>query len=99
MRAVLLVVPLLLAATAHADDFCKQKGTPIDLDVKDADVQDVFRLLADSAHINLVVSDEVTGKVTLKLKHVAWPQVACTVAKLEHLALSFDQGILLVTKR
>jgi len=82
-----------------ADDICKQKGAPIDLDVKDADVQDVFRLIADAGKVNLVVSDEVQGKLTLKLKRVAWQAVACTIAKLEHLTLSYDQGVLLVTKR
>jgi type IV pilus assembly protein PilQ len=100
VRAVLLVA--ILGTAAHADDdFCKgaKHGAPIALDVKDADVQDVFRLLADTGNVNLVVSDEVRGKLTLKLDRVPWQSAACAIAKLEHLALSFDQGILLVTKR
>ena len=97
MRAVLLLA--LLAAPAAADDFCKHRGAPIDLDVKDADIHDVFRLIADVAKVNLVVSDEVAGKVTLKLKRVPWQSAACAIAKVEHVAISFDGSVLLVTKR
>jgi type IV pilus assembly protein PilQ len=99
VRAVLLVA--MLASGARADDLCKgaRRGPVIALDVKDADLQDVFRLLADTANVNLVVSDEVRGKLTLELHRVPWQSAACAIAKLEHLVLSFDQGILLVTKR
>jgi hypothetical protein len=97
VRAVLVIA--MLAGTASADDLCRRtaKGPMLDLDVKDADLQDVFRLLADTANINLVVSDEVTGKVTLKLKRVRWEQVACSLAKLHHLVLDVEHDVLMVT--
>ncbi len=99
MRAVLLVA--LLASPAAADDLCRGplRGAPIDVDVKDADIHDVFRLITDVAKINLVISDQVAGKVTLRLKRVPWQSAACAIAKLEHIALSFDGNVLLVTKR
>ena len=101
MRAVLVVAILACSASAHADDLCRRapRGPVLDLDVKDADIQEVFRLLTDAAKVNLVVSDEVTGKVTLKLERVRWEEIACSVAKLEHLALELDRNVLLVTKR
>jgi type II secretory pathway component HofQ len=74
-------------------------GAPIDLDVKDADIHDVFRLLADVGHVNLVVSDEVTGKITLRLKHVAWDAAACTIADMKHLDITVQDNILLVKPR
>jgi hypothetical protein len=46
-----------------------------------------------------VVSDEVSGKVTLRLKRVAWDLAACTIAKVHHLAIALEDGVLLVTKR
>jgi type II secretory pathway component HofQ len=98
MRAALLC---LFVSTAHAGDICvpgaPHRGTVIDLDVKQADVQDVLRLLVDTAKLNLVVGDEVTGKVTLHLVHVAWDAAACAVAALHHLRMTLDDGILLVT--
>jgi type II secretory pathway component HofQ len=97
MRAALLC---LLATTAHAGDLCvpgaKHHGKAIDLDLSHAEVHDVLRLLADTANVNLVVGD-VTGKVTLKLKQVAWDAAACTVAALSHLRITLDDNILLVT--
>jgi type II secretory pathway component HofQ len=98
MRVALLC---LLVSTAHAGDICTpgavHRGTVIDLDVKQAEVQDVLRLLVDAAKLGLVVGDTVTGKVTLHLKRVAWDAAACTVAALHHLRMSLDNGILLVT--
>jgi type IV pilus assembly protein PilQ len=93
----------LLAGTAHADrDLCapgaKHHGTPVDLDLVHADVRDVLRMLADTANVNLVVSDDVDGKVTLKLKRVPWDTAACTIAALQHLRVTVEDNILLVRR-
>jgi hypothetical protein len=72
-------------------------GRPIDLDVKDADLQDVFRLLSDVGHVNIVVGDNVAGRVTLRLKHVPWDQALDTIATAKGLAVERDSGIVLVT--
>jgi type IV pilus assembly protein PilQ len=47
----------------------------IDIDVREADVQDVLRLLAEVGGFNLVVDPGVACKATLKLTQVPWPQV------------------------
>jgi hypothetical protein len=39
-------------------------GTPISLDFKDGDLQDIFRLFADISGLNVVVNPGVSGKVT-----------------------------------
>jgi len=99
LRALLIVT--IACSTAWADgDLCargaRHHGAPIDLDLKNADLHDVFRLLADTGHVNLVVSDEVSGKVTLRLKRVAWDAAACTVAAVKQLTITVDGNILLV---
>jgi len=100
MRALVLVA--ILAGAADARPMCgpnaKYHGAPLDLDVKDADVHDVYRLLADIGRINIVVADTVQGKVTMRLKHVPWDQVACTVAAVHKLLVTIDDNIVLVTK-
>ena len=80
-----------------------RRGTPhrgalVDLDVKDADIHDVMRLLADVGNVNIVVADSVQGKVTLKLKRVAWDLVACTIASVHKLQVTAKDNIVLVTK-
>lgn len=91
---------LLMASTAHADD-CKPpyRGKPIDLDVKDADIHEVLRFIADSAHTNLVVPDTVQGRVTLVLKRVPWDQVLCTIAKLHKLSVERDGNVVMLKPR
>jgi type IV pilus assembly protein PilQ len=103
MVRALVLAAILAPTAAHADyDLCARDaphhGAPIDLDVAAADLHDVFRLLADVGHVNLVVSDDVAGKVTLRLKRVAWDLAACTVAKVHHLRVTVDGNILLVRR-
>ena len=102
VRAVVLVA--LMASLAHADrDMCRRgaphRGRPIDLDVKNADIHDVMRLLADVGGVNIVVADTVQGRVTLKLKRVAWDLVACTIASVHKLQVTARDNVVLVTKR
>jgi len=49
-------------------------GQPISLDFQDADIKNVFRILAEVSGFNFVVSEGVKGKVTLKLDNVPWDQ-------------------------
>ncbi len=99
-----MLVALLLPGVAQADHDVCRRGTPhrgktIDLDVKDADIHDVMRLLADVGNINIVVADTVQGKVTLKLRRVAWDLVACTIASIHKLSVTSKDKIVLVTKQ
>jgi type IV pilus assembly protein PilQ len=49
-------------------------GRKISLDIKDADVRSIFRLIADISKFNLIISDDVNGRVTIKLDDVPWDQ-------------------------
>lgn len=101
--ATLLVVLTTLTAPAYADprDACARgtrwRGHTVDLDLKDASLHDVFRLLSDVGRINVVVGDEVKGAVTLRLKKVPWDQALCTVARTKQLRVMADGNVYLVT--
>lgn len=100
MRA--LVVSMLLIGIAHAEEreLCvrgaKYRGPAIDLDVKDADAHDVFRLITDVGGVNLVIASDVRARITLRLKRVPWQQVACTVAAVHKLQILVNGNVLLV---
>jgi len=47
-------------------------GQKIDLDFKDADIHNILRLLSEVGKVNIVVSDEVKGNVTLSMRNVPW---------------------------
>jgi type IV pilus assembly protein PilQ len=52
----------------------KFSGRKISLDFKDADIRSIFRLIADISKFNLIISDDVAGRVTIKLDEVPWDQ-------------------------
>ncbi len=57
-----------------ADEGKKYTGQKLSLDFKDADIKNVFRLLAEVSGKNIVVTDDVNRKVTLRLVEVPWDQ-------------------------
>lgn len=48
------------------------KGQPVTLDLKDGDLHDVFRLIADISGLNVVVNPGVRGHVTFKVVQQPW---------------------------
>jgi type IV pilus assembly protein PilQ len=77
----------------------RYRGAPIDLDVKSADLADVFRLLAEVGHVNIVMAGEVTGTITLGLKRVPWDQALDVIARAKDLAVERDGNVIVVRKR
>lgn len=49
-------------------------GEKLSLNFQDIEVRSVLQLLADFTDLNIVVSDSVKGKLTLRLKNVPWDQ-------------------------
>jgi type IV pilus assembly protein PilQ len=62
------------SATLNAQAAGRYNGRRIDLDLKDADIHNVLRLLADVGRVNIVTADDVSGNVTIKMKNVPWDQ-------------------------
>jgi hypothetical protein len=73
-------------------------GKTIDLDVKDADLHNVFRLLAEVGNVSIVVADDVEGAVTLRLRSVPWDQALDTVIRMEQLSLRRDGTVYTITR-
>jgi type IV pilus assembly protein PilQ len=66
-----VILPVALAATLLSAS-AEAKPRRVTLDVKDADIRNVLRFMAELGELNLVVAEEVSGKVTLHLKNVAF---------------------------
>jgi len=62
-------------------------GQKISLDFQNADIHNVLRLLAEVSKLNIVASDDVTGKVTLKLDRVHWDQILDVVLEARGLGM------------
>ncbi len=66
----------------------------ISLDLQDADIVGVFRLLGDVGGYNIVIHPDVKGKVTLKLINVSWLKALDIICKTYHLEKVFDGNII-----
>ena len=62
-------------------------GRRIDLDLKDADIHNVLRLLADVGQVNIVTADNVTGTVTIRMRNVPWDQALDVVLQAKTLGM------------
>lgn len=104
MRAVVMLLAVIAAVPAWAKgkrpcDERRWRGKSIDLNLKDADLHNVFRLLADTGDTNVVVPDEVKGTITIRLRKVPWDQALCTIAESKKLDVLEDGGIYLIQPR
>lgn len=76
------------AATATAGGTsAKYTGRRIDLDLKDADIHNILRLLADVGKVNIVTADDVTGSVTIRMREVPWDQALDVVLQAKGLGM------------
>ena len=60
-------------------------GERISLNFQDIEVRAVLQLIADFTGLNLVASDTVSGRITLRLKNVPWDQALELVLKTKGL--------------
>jgi type IV pilus assembly protein PilQ len=56
-------------------------GRKITLDFLDADITDIFRLIADVSGMNIVATDDVKGKRSVKMSDVPWDQALDLILK------------------
>ncbi|MEJ1960381.1 MAG: secretin N-terminal domain-containing protein [Gammaproteobacteria bacterium] len=62
-------------------------GRRIDLDLKDADIHNVLRLLAEVGQVNIVTADNVSGTVTIRMRNVPWDQALDVVLQAKGLGV------------
>lgn len=60
-------------------------GEKLSLNFQDIDVRAVLQLIADFTSLNLVASDTVSGRITLRLQNVPWDQALDLVLKTKGL--------------
>jgi type IV pilus secretin PilQ/predicted competence protein len=72
-------------------------GQHVSLDLKDADVRNVLRLLAEVSRLNIVATDEVRGKVTLRLFDVPWDQALDIVLQVLNLESEQEGNVIRIS--
>lgn len=71
-------------------------GDRLSLNFQDIDVRAVLQLIADFTDLNLVASDTVGGKITLRLQNVPWDQALDLILKTKGLDKRQEGNVLLV---
>lgn len=66
---------------ALLDESPKYTGRLISLDLQDTDIDNALRIIAEVSNLNIIASDDVTGKVTLRLIDVPWDQALDVILK------------------
>ena len=75
------------AAHMNAQAAGRYTGRRIDLDLKDADIHNILRFLADVGHVNIVAADDVSGTITIRMKNVPWDQALDVVLQAKGLGM------------
>jgi type IV pilus assembly protein PilQ len=73
-----------------------QEETRISVDLKDVQVVDLVRLLAEVAGFQTVIDPGISCPLTLKLKQVPWPTVLDVALKTCSLGSEEDNGVIRV---
>ena len=76
----------------------RYNGRRINIDLKDADIHNVLRLLADTGHVNVVTADDVGGTITIRMVNVPWDQVLDVVLQAKGLGMVRTGNLIRVAK-
>ncbi len=80
--AILIVISLLpLGLSSLA------QPPKISLDFRDADIRNILKLIAEVAELNIILGDEVKGRVTIKLVDVSWDQALEVILQSQSLGM------------
>lgn len=97
MRLLLIAAALFLVRAAPAEACLSNcGGKKITVDLQNAEVGNVLRLLADVSGKNFVYGEEVKGKVTLKLREVPWDQALEVILKTKGLGMKQSGNVIRV---
>ncbi len=93
---VLSVKPLTQQEIQEKKKDFQFNGEKISLNFQDMEVRAILQILADFSNFNLVASDTVQGRITLRLENVPWDQALALVLKTKGLDKRIDGNVMMV---
>ncbi len=91
IRAIFALTLVLAMLTLGVRSFAASSPAKVSLDLKFAELAEVFRVLAQVGGSNIVVSPAVSGKITVKLTNVPVEEaldIICSVSDLEYIYMN-----------
>jgi len=90
------VKAMTAADLENADQAFRFRGEKLSLNFQDIEVRSVLQLIADFTDLNLVASDTVAGRITLRLKNVPWDQALEIIMKTKGLDKRLVGNVLMI---
>ncbi len=78
------------------DGIFRYHGEKLSLNFQDIEIRSVLQLIADFTDLNLVASDTVGGRITLRLKNVPWDQALDIIMKTKGLDKRLIGNVLMI---
>ena len=85
LSALLIWMSCLIASVAQAQSLPVFSGAPMSMNFPKIELRTALQLIADFSGVNMVVSDSVSGSLSLRLNQVPWDQVLYTVLQTKGL--------------
>jgi beta-lactamase regulating signal transducer with metallopeptidase domain len=79
------IVQTIAAKSAHAVSKVAKRPENISINLKDADITDVLRTFSKLTNIEVIVDDDVTGRVTVTLNEVPWTEALEIILRSDNL--------------
>ncbi|MEW6368957.1 MAG: type IV pilus secretin PilQ [Acidobacteriota bacterium] len=73
-------------------------GEPINLDLVDAPIEQVFRLISEISGLNVITDPGVSGRVTVHFKGVPWDQALDLILKTNGLGYVLENRVVRIAK-
>jgi type IV pilus assembly protein PilQ len=90
-------IPLPAPALAPASPAVPGPGpNRLSMDFKEADINNLLRIIAEVSGMNVVAGDDVRGKVTVRLVNVDWQQALDVILRINAMGYEIDGNILRV---
>ncbi|MBI4756927.1 MAG: type IV pilus secretin PilQ [Betaproteobacteria bacterium] len=75
------------------------RGEKLSLNFQDVDVRAVLQVIADFTNFNIITSDTVAGKLTLRLKDVPWDQALDIILQAKGLDMRKNGNVIWIAPR
>jgi hypothetical protein len=76
-----------------------QKAAKTDLDVQKVPIRQVFRSLAEFARINIVLADEVSGKISASIKNTSWIEILKNILEAKNLVAIKEGNVIRILRK
>ena len=92
-RYAMMMVVWLASSTLSANE------SLLSLDVHNVGVKELLNIISQQVHRNIIVSEKINGKISVKLTKVSWQNALDTLVKMQGLVKYESDGITMITTK